>query len=82
MRCFNFIKINNLKLFWIQLSSVGSYGNPVIPHQKRLVKEDFDLKPIGNYEKTKSEADENIVKFSDTYKDFTFLYFTPFSNNW
>ena len=77
MRCFNFIKINNLKLFWIQLSSVGSYGNPIIAHEKRLVKEDYDLKPNGNYEKTKSEADENIIKFADTYKDFTFCILRP-----
>ena len=76
-RCFNFIKINNLKIFWIQLSSVGSYGNPVIPHQKRLVKEDFDLKPIGSYEKTKSEADKNIIRFAESYKDFTFCILRP-----
>ena len=76
-RCFNFIKLNNLKIFWIQLSSVGSYGNPIIPHQKRLVKEDFELKPIGQYEKTKSEADIIIEEFSNTYKNFTFCILRP-----
>lgn len=76
-KCFNFIKTNNLKLFWIQLSSVGSYGNPIIPHQKRLVKEDFILNPIGDYEKTKSKADLNIVKFSNIYKNFTFCILRP-----
>ena len=76
-KCFHFIKINNLKIFWIQLSSVGSYGSPIIPHQKRLVKEDFILNPIGNYEKTKSEADLNIVNFSGIYKNFTFCILRP-----
>ncbi len=76
-KCFNFIKLNNLKIFWIQLSSVGSYGNPIIPHEKRLIKENFNLKPIGQYEKTKSEADIKIEEFSDIYKNFTFCILRP-----
>tara|TARA_A100001011_G_scaffold368820_1_gene423507 strand:- start:3539 stop:4495 length:957 start_codon:yes stop_codon:yes gene_type:complete len=76
-RCFNYIKTNNLKIFWVQLSSVGSYGNPIIPHQKRLVEEDFSLSPNGSYEKSKSKADMSIVEFSDAYKDFTFCILRP-----
>ena len=76
-KCFNFIKLNNLKLFWLQLSSVGSYGNPIIPNQKRLVKEDSVMKPFGNYEKTKSKADQKIIEFSQIYKNFTFCILRP-----
>ena len=76
-KCFNFIKLNNLKLYWVQLSSVGSYGNPTNPHQKRLLLEDSLMKPIGNYEKTKSEADTKIIEFSQIYKNFTFCILRP-----
>lgn len=41
---------------WVQLSSVGAYG----PHPLGLVTEDEPLRPEGEYEVTKTEADQLV----------------------
>lgn len=55
----NQIKVHNLKIHWIQISSVGVYG----PVRKGIVQEDRPFAPIGNYEVTKAEGDRLVKQF-------------------
>lgn len=73
----NYIKKKNLKIFWLQLSSVGSYGAPVKPSTKRFIDETCALKPIGDYEITKSIADNNIIESSILNNNFSFCILRP-----
>ncbi len=56
-------KNDNKKINWIQLSSVGVYGPPIIPNQNRIINElstsSTDIMSV--YEKTKLLADQYII---------------------
>ena len=47
---------------WVQLSSVGVYG----PRRQGVVLEDAPLSPVGEYEITKTEADQLVVQTAQT----------------
>lgn len=76
-KCFEFIETNKITIYWLQLSSVGSYGLPKDPGKKRLVKEDYKLQPTGQYETTKSEADLEIIEFNKNYDRFSYCIVRP-----
>jgi len=58
---------NNRKIHWIQLSSVGVYGPPAGSAKcNRIITENSALNPIGEYEKTKSQSDELVIKAAGT----------------
>ncbi|EGN74606.1 nucleoside-diphosphate-sugar epimerase [Idiomarina sp. A28L] len=67
-------KKQNRKVHWVQLSSVGAYG-PSKPkaNKKRLVTEETTPAPIGEYEVTKTLADEIILKAADEFFSYTIL---------
>jgi nucleoside-diphosphate-sugar epimerase len=51
-------------LRWVQLSSVGVYGPPSEPGLPRVVTEDAELNPVGEYEQTKAAADQLVLEAS------------------
>jgi nucleoside-diphosphate-sugar epimerase len=52
-------------LHWVQLSSVGAYGQSQTPREERLITEDSPPCPVGEYEITKTEADELVMRAAD-----------------
>lgn len=78
----NYLNSNRRVGHWVQLSSVGAYG-PATPSNKiRIVTEDTELAPIGDYEITKTKADELIVATArQTPCLFTYSILRP-SNVW
>jgi len=58
--------ISNKKIHWIQLSSCGAYGSP--PKEnfevRRIITESSETKPTNEYERTKTESDELVIKAS------------------
>lgn len=60
---------------WIQLSSVGAYGPPSKPGEARVVTEDSLLNPKGEYEVTKTLADQLIMRHPET--SFTYSILRP-----
>lgn len=54
------------KIHWVQLSSVGAYGPPHGPAKMdRIVTEDTPPRPVGEYEITKTRADELVIQASE-----------------
>jgi len=54
------------KLHWVQLSSVGVYGPPQGSRgAERMVSENTSHRPVGEYEVTKSKADELVMQASE-----------------
>jgi nucleoside-diphosphate-sugar epimerase len=51
----------------IQLSSVGAYGPSIKPNQARVVTEECECNPEGEYEITKTLSDQLIINSSHTY---------------
>ncbi len=49
---------------WLQLSSVGAYGRPLVPSHSRVVDETTPERPTGEYETTKTEADRVVRAFA------------------
>jgi nucleoside-diphosphate-sugar epimerase len=49
---------------WIQLSSVGAYGKSNCQNTKKIITEKSPLNPIGEYEETKTIADNLIISFA------------------
>jgi nucleoside-diphosphate-sugar epimerase len=50
-------------IHWVQLSSVGAYGPPPgAAHDERVVSEETPPRPVGEYEITKTLADELIMQ--------------------
>lgn len=50
-------------MHWVQLSSVGAYGHPPqYVNRERVVTEETPLQPQGEYEVTKTQADELVVQ--------------------
>jgi nucleoside-diphosphate-sugar epimerase len=57
----NEARLNGRCLHWVQLSSVGAYGPPRgAANTDRVVTEQTPLFPVGEYEVTKTEADQLI----------------------
>jgi nucleoside-diphosphate-sugar epimerase len=53
-------------LHWVQLSSVGAYGPPFgTTYADRIVTEDTPPRPVGEYEITKTRADEFVMEASN-----------------
>jgi nucleoside-diphosphate-sugar epimerase len=65
--------VNN-KIHWVQLSSVGAYGS--VPDVDRIVTEETEVNPKGEYEVTKTIADTNIISMANE-DDFTFSILRP-----
>jgi nucleoside-diphosphate-sugar epimerase len=57
---------------WVQLSSVGAYGSP----RSGIVREDAPARPAGEYEVTKTEADEAVTGRSTAHR-FTHVVLRP-----
>ncbi len=54
------------KMHWVQLSSAGAYGPPSgRARVDRIVNEDTPLRPVGEYEITKTKADELVIQASE-----------------
>jgi len=77
----------NRTIHWVQLSSVGAYGpNHPKANAERMVKEETIPAPIGEYEVTKTLADEIIEKAADEFFSYSILrpsnvYGAEMSNN-
>ena len=55
------------KIHWVQLSSVGVYGSPQgSAKTNRIVTEETAANPVGDYEITKSRADELVIQASES----------------
>ena len=55
------------KIHWVQLSSVGAYGSPHGPAKTdRIVTENTSPRPVGEYEVTKTRADDLVIKASES----------------
>jgi nucleoside-diphosphate-sugar epimerase len=53
-------------IHWVQLSSVGAYGPPEDgARTNRIVTEDTRPRPVGEYEATKTRADELVMQASE-----------------
>ena len=76
-KALNYINQNEISLHWIQLSSIGAYGKPDIPSKKRFIDEKYILNPVGEYEKTKSSADQLIIDFQKSNSYFTYSILRP-----
>jgi nucleoside-diphosphate-sugar epimerase len=73
-------RINATKqgVHWVQLSSVGAYGPPAgAANELRVVTEETQCKPVGEYEITKTKADELVVEFAKTEPLFTYTILRP-----
>lgn len=52
-------------IHWVQLSSVGVYGPPrEAANAERIVTEDTQVRPLGEYETTKTKSDEMLIEAS------------------
>ena len=68
-------KSTQKKIHWIQLSSCGAYGPPNDSNIqiKRLITETSNPNPANEYEKTKTKADEMVMKSSANNFSYTIL---------
>lgn len=54
-------------IHWVQLSSVGAYGPPnYSADEDRMIIEDTQVKPVGEYEVTKTESDKMVFEAGKT----------------
>lgn len=60
-------KYSNVKINWVQLSSIGVYGPPNIYSQPRTITETSALRPFGEYEVTKSNSDSLVIGGAGRY---------------
>ncbi|MDP9688951.1 UNVERIFIED_ORG: nucleoside-diphosphate-sugar epimerase [Pseudomonas mohnii] len=67
-------EISNRTIHWVQLSSVGAYGS--VPNVERVVTEETEVNPKGQYEVTKTIADQCIVSVQNN-ENFTFSILRP-----
>ena len=66
------------RVHWVQLSSVGAYGPPAgAANERRVVTEATPCKPVGEYEVTKTMADELVIEFAKTEPLFTYTILRP-----
>jgi nucleoside-diphosphate-sugar epimerase/glycosyltransferase involved in cell wall biosynthesis len=62
---------------WVQLSSVGAYGpNLDGASAERIVTEETVVRPLGSYEKTKTQSDDLIMR-ADTHPLFSYSILRP-----
>ena len=74
----NYIDTTQQALHWVQLSSVGAYGAPKgRPDTEREVVETTPTAPQGEYEVTKTLADEMVIQFAKTQPLFTYTILRP-----
>ena len=72
------IKATKQGIHWVQLSSVGAYGPPAgAVNEWRVVTEETPCKPVGEYEVTKTIADELVKEFAKTEPLFTYTILRP-----
>lgn len=72
------IKATKQGIHWVQLSSVGAYGPPAgAANEQRVVTEETPCKPVGEYEVTKTMADELVIEFAKTEPLFTYTILRP-----
>ena len=64
-------------LHWVQLSSVGAYGSTRKPCEVREINETTASAPKGEYEITKTLADEMLVAFAETEPLFSYTIVRP-----
>ena len=66
------------RVHWVQLSSVGAYGPPAgAANKRRIVTEETRCMPVGEYEVTKTIADELVKEFAKTEPLFTYTILRP-----
>lgn len=63
----------DVKKHWVQLSSVGAYGPVLKPGTPRIVTEGTPANPQGEYEVTKTLADELVMNMADRFFTYTIL---------
>jgi nucleoside-diphosphate-sugar epimerase len=68
---------SNRKIHWVQLSSVGAYGPPSIPHMLRFVDELTPENPVGTYEYTKTVADKILMEAARENPKITYSILRP-----
>lgn len=71
------IRTLNQPIHWVQLSSCGSYGPPLKANESRVITEDSKCSPVGDYEITKTLADELIIDFAKKQPLFTYTILRP-----
>lgn len=71
------IQVFKQPIHWVQLSSCGSYGSPIKADQSRVITEDSKCNPVGEYEVTKTLADELIIDFAKKQPLFTYTILRP-----
>jgi nucleoside-diphosphate-sugar epimerase len=72
------IKATNKPIHWVQLSSVGAYGPPIVlASELRTVTEETECKPQGEYEVTKTLADELVMQLAATEPLFSYTILRP-----
>lgn len=72
------IKANRKPLHWVQLSSVGAYGQILgKANNYRIVTEETATNPVGDYEITKTISDEYVQKLSKIEPLFTYTILRP-----
>lgn len=65
-------------IHWVQLSSVGAYGPPLAAaSEERQVTEATPTAPVGDYEVTKTLADEMVMRFAATESLFSYTILRP-----
>lgn len=72
------IKDTQKPIHWVQLSSVGAYGSPSgLANEQRIVTELTECNPIGEYEVTKTIADELVKELAATQPLFSYTILRP-----
>lgn len=72
------IKSTKTPIHWVQLSSVGAYGPPLSgASEKRVVTENTICHPVGEYEVTKTIADELVISLAEREPLFTYTILRP-----
>lgn len=72
------INASKQRVHWVQLSSVGAYGPPSgAANEQRVVTEETPCKPVGEYELTKTMADELVKDFAKHEPLFTYTILRP-----
>ncbi|MDO9125232.1 NAD(P)-dependent oxidoreductase [Methylotenera sp.] len=72
------IKVTQRPIHWVQLSSVGAYGSPEgSASERRIVTEATSCNPLGEYEVTKTMADELVIQFAEAEPLFSYTILRP-----
>lgn len=72
------IELTKKPVHWVQLSSVGAYGNPnFLKNEKHIITETTPHSPMGEYEVTKTLSDELIMQLAKIEPLFTYTILRP-----